>query len=119
VSLVIAILLALFLLPWPWGGVAVIVAAVWESATALVGFWWTSRRPHAVGAEALSGMTAEVVSSCRPLGQVRVRGEIWQARCEQGAAVGESVRVTRMDGLTLVVEPATPGPGDPGGRGAP
>jgi membrane protein implicated in regulation of membrane protease activity len=37
---------------------------------------------------------------------VRIDGELWNARCEDGEArVGESVRVRRVDGLTLVVEP--------------
>ena len=49
---------------------------------------------------------AEVVSPCRPLGEVRVRGELWRARCEEGADVGETVRIERLDGLTLVVRQA-------------
>jgi membrane protein implicated in regulation of membrane protease activity len=39
-----------------------------------------------------------------PVGQVRVRGELWEARCSEGAGVGESVRLARIEGLTLVVE---------------
>lgn len=58
------------------------------------------------GAEAMIGEEAEVVSPCRPLGQVRVLGELWRARCEEGADVGETVRIERLDGLTLVVRRA-------------
>ena len=45
-----------------------------------------------------------MLAPCRPTGQVRIGGEIWEARCEAGADVGETVRVTGLDGLTLLVE---------------
>ncbi len=71
-------------------------------------FWlrWSRRRRPAVGAEALVGAEAEVVEPCRPVGTVRVRGELWRARCERGAGAGERVRVRAVEGLELVVEPA-------------
>jgi membrane protein implicated in regulation of membrane protease activity len=47
-----------------------------------------------------------VVTRCAPLGQVRLQGELWRARCEEGADPGERVRVRALDGLTLVVERA-------------
>jgi membrane protein implicated in regulation of membrane protease activity len=37
---------------------------------------------------------------------VRLDGELWEARCDQGAARGDSVVVERLDGLTLVVSPS-------------
>jgi membrane protein implicated in regulation of membrane protease activity len=49
-----------------------------------------------------------VITACRPLGQVRVDGEIWAARCESGADIGTAVRVEDRDGLTLVVRPTQP-----------
>jgi hypothetical protein len=48
---------------------------------------------------------AEVVVPCRPSGQVRVHGELWEARCAAGADIGEDVRITALEELTLVVEP--------------
>jgi membrane-bound serine protease (ClpP class) len=100
-----AILLALFLLPAPWGLVLVSVAAVVEIAETF--FWIRISRRWRVraGAETLIGARAEVAAPCRPLGQVRVAGELWRARCERGAAVGETVRIVARDGLTLLVEP--------------
>lgn len=103
--LVIAILLAVFLVPWPWSGVAVVAAAAWESLSALIGIWYSQRDRPRVGAEALVGRSAKVVTPCRPIGQVRVGGEIWRAHCQRGAGAGERVRVRAVDGLTLVVEP--------------
>ena len=104
-SLLIAILLAVFLLPWPWSGLAVVTAAVWETVSALVGVWYSQRGRPQVGVEALVGSSAEVVEPCRPLGRVRLAGELWRARCDEGADAGERVRVRAVDGLTLVVEP--------------
>jgi membrane-bound serine protease (ClpP class) len=41
-------------------------------------------------------------------GMVRVRGELWRAVAPQPVGAGGSVRVIRVDGLTLHVEPAEP-----------
>jgi len=48
---------------------------------------------------AVSGLTAGVE------GMIRVHGELWQAVSAQPAAAGASVRVLRIDGLKLHVEP--------------
>jgi membrane protein implicated in regulation of membrane protease activity len=106
VSLLIAILLAIFVLPSPWGVVAILVSAVWEVGEAYLMIRWTQRWRAQVGSEALVGKTARVVVACTPKGQVSVKGERWQARCEIGAGVGEDVVVRAIDGLTLVVVPA-------------
>ena len=100
-----AILLAAFVVPAPWGLALVSVAAVVEVAETF--FWIRLSRRWRVraGAETLIGARAAVVADCRPLGQVRVAGELWRARCERGARVGETVRVVARDGLTLLVEP--------------
>jgi membrane-bound serine protease (ClpP class) len=45
----------------------------------------------------------EVSDECLPNGRVRVQGELWNARCPEGAARGERVRITGLDGLTLEV----------------
>jgi membrane-bound serine protease (ClpP class) len=105
VALVVAILLALFVVPAPWGIPLVAGALVLEVAETAFWVWLSKRRRPTVGAEALIGATAEVVAPCRPLGRVRVRGELWQARCERGADAGETVRVQALDGLVLLVAP--------------
>jgi membrane-bound serine protease (ClpP class) len=63
-------------------------------------------RRKAVGAQTLIGKDAVVSIPCRPVGQVRLDGEIWEARCDAGASQGDRVRVIGRDGLTLVVEAA-------------
>src|SRR5262249_37082751 len=102
--LVIAVALALFVLPPGWG-IAVIVAGVAIERGEVAG-WMRFLRRYRVrtGREALIGASAEVLEACDPSGRVRLRGEIWHARCRTPAAVGERVKVTAVDGLTLEVE---------------
>ena len=57
-----------------------------------------------VSAKTLIGSTATVTTNCRPHGQVFVDGEIWEARCADGAHRGETVTVASRDLLWLVVE---------------
>lgn len=104
--LVGAIALAIFVLPPGWGLALVVVAMVVEVAE--VGFWIRFLRRYRVttGAEGLVGSRAEVIEACAPTGRVRLRGEIWRARCSPRAEVGDRVTVTGVDGLTLEVEPA-------------
>ena len=68
---------------------------------------YSRRRSVQVGVGALVGRQAAVVVPCRPRGQVRVHGELWQAHCADGADRGDVVvvRAVDTDGLTLVVEP--------------
>jgi membrane-bound serine protease (ClpP class) len=53
------------------------------------------------GAQAMVGQLAVVMNAS---GQVEVRGELWAARAGRELVVGETVRVTGVDGLVLVVE---------------
>jgi membrane-bound serine protease (ClpP class) len=68
-------------------------------------FWIRlSRRRHpTTGAEALVGAEGVAVSDCRPDGQVRLRGELWSARCAEGVDAGERIVVDSVNGLTLEV----------------
>jgi membrane-bound serine protease (ClpP class) len=106
VILVGAILLAAFVLPPLWGILAVAGAALVEIAETAFWIHLSRRRRIQVGPEALIGARGEAVTACRPDGQVRLRGELWQARCEDGVEAGEPVRVVGRENLTLVVEPA-------------
>ena len=102
--LVGAFLLAVFVLPSPWGIVVVVAAAVVEVAETAFWIHLSRRRRVRVGVETMVGLTGEVVTACRPEGQVRVGGELWRARCADGAQPGETVRIRAVDGLTLVVD---------------
>ena len=104
--IVIAILLLLFVLSPVVGAIVVAAAIVFEGAELV--FWRRVLARYRIGAgpETMVGETAVVVERCEPAGTVRVRGEIWKARCEAGAAPGDAVRILAVDGLTLAVEPA-------------
>jgi membrane-bound serine protease (ClpP class) len=104
--LVGAILLAVFVLPTAWAIPVVVVVAVVEVAETLFWIRLSRRGKVKMGPETLVGAVGEVVTRCAPLGQVRLQGELWRARCEEGADPGERVRVRARDGLTLVVERA-------------
>jgi membrane protein implicated in regulation of membrane protease activity len=106
--LIAAVLFAVFVLPFGWGVAAVAGAAALEVVEVFFWIWLSKRYRIQVGAETLVGDRATVVTPCRPTGQVRVQGELWQARCREGADVGETVRVVELDGLTLVVEREAP-----------
>lgn len=62
------------------------------------------RKPVTTGVEVLLGQSAKVVSGFPGDGRVLVDGEIWQAKCDQPLAIGQSVVVRRVSGLYLVVE---------------
>ena len=103
-TFIAAILLAIFVLPSPWGLVAIILSGVYEIGQTVLTIRWSQRRQAHIGAEALVGATARVVERCDPVGKVSVNGEIWNARCDEVAEHGESVRIQRLEGLTLLVE---------------
>ena len=63
------------------------------------------RRPVATGIEAMIGARAEVVSDFIETGVVRYGGEIWTARSGRPLRAGQVVRVAKVEGLVLVVEP--------------
>jgi membrane-bound serine protease (ClpP class) len=103
VFLILAFVLLIFL-PSPWNLVAFTVCLVLFFGELL--FWNRTMRGRrkVVGAQTLVGQQAEVLAPCRPTGQVRVGGELWEARCDAGADTGDTVRVVEVRGLTLLVE---------------
>jgi membrane-bound serine protease (ClpP class) len=99
--------LLLFLLPSPWNLVG--FAGCLALFVGELLFWHSRvrRKRKVVGAQTLIGKEASVLSACRPDGQVRISGEIWAARCDDGVDAGEKVTVVSRDELTLVVERVT------------
>jgi membrane-bound serine protease (ClpP class) len=100
------ILLAVFVVPWPWGIATVIGGGLLDVAESFAFLKWSRRRTSSVGAEALVGQTAVVETPT----QVRVAGELWTARTDSPLRVGDEVVVREVDGLTLVVTPQSPAP---------
>lgn len=95
------ILLAVFVVPWPWGLVTVLAGGLLDVAESVVLLRWSKRRRSTVGAETLVGRTAVVATPT----QVRVAGELWNARSNgRRLTVGDEVVVRGVDELTLEVE---------------
>jgi membrane protein implicated in regulation of membrane protease activity len=104
VLVLIAIALAIFVLPEPWGLVAIVLAAVADVTEVIIFRWWSQRKRARVGVQVLVGKTAVALSALAPRGQVRIDGEIWEARSASPVARGDEVVVRDIDGLTLLVE---------------
>jgi membrane-bound serine protease (ClpP class) len=105
--MVLLLALLLFLvLPPPWnviGGLASVAVGVFE-----VVYWQRRMRRHKVqtGVEDLIGAIGEVTEPLAPSGQIRVLGELWQARSSSELPAGSRVRVVALHGLTLEAESA-------------
>lgn len=101
----IGVLLAIFVLPSPWGLVAVAMGGVLDVAETFLFIWWSKRRKATVGVDSLVGKSGVAVGELWPEGQVKVNGEIWKARCDGGCDPGTRVVVRAVKGLMLEVEP--------------
>ena len=63
------------------------------------------RRPHSTGLSSLIGAKGVVRSPLEPLGQVKVNGELWRAKAEEGELLkDEPIEVVDIEGLTLIVK---------------
>lgn len=102
--LILALILALIFLPMPWSLLVIAVAAVLELSLWFFGIRYSRRRKAQVGVQTMIGLVGEAISTLAPEGQVKLDGEIWQAHAENGARVGDHVRVTAVRGLMLAVE---------------
>lgn len=89
-------------------GVAVVVLAVaWRRGRR----WLASGSPVPMNADALRGehaLVATAIDNARDQGRVMLQGMEWTARSADGAPipVDTRVRVVRVDGVKLLVEPA-------------
>jgi membrane-bound serine protease (ClpP class) len=105
-ALIFAIFLAVFVLPPGWGVAVILAGMTIEIGEAALWIRLSRRaRPAIGGIETLIGAHGVAATACRPEGQVRVRGELWQAVCPDGIDAGESVVVEGLTGLTLRVRP--------------
>lgn len=104
--LIILAIALLLLLPSPWSFVGFFVVFGLWLVELLLWNRTVKHRRKAVGAQTLIGREAVVSAPCRPIGQVRLDGEIWAARCNAGASPGDRVRVIGRERLMLLVEAA-------------
>lgn len=80
----------------------------------LMGIAMKAQRNKVVtGAQGLVGETGVAQTALSPQGKVFVHGELWNAIASTPLAVGELVRVNKVDGLTLEVAPLGTAPPQP------
>ena len=65
----------------------------------------SQRRPAVTGVAGMIGELGQAMTAIGPEipGRVATHGEIWEATSEESIPEGARVRVTRVDGLRLVV----------------
>ena len=115
--LVLALLLLIFL-PYPWNLAAALASSLAGAFEVL--YWERRMRRHPVqtGHEALIGATGEAVAPLAPIGQVRVKGELWEAHSSTPVERGARVQVVAIDDLRLEVRPAETSSGHASAAGA-
>jgi membrane-bound serine protease (ClpP class) len=93
-----------FQIAWPLiGGMALAGALV---VLLMASYFVRSRRqPVVTGVDLLLSEPAVAITAFERSGPVRVRGEIWNAVTRAPVQLGQQLRVVRVDGLTLEVEP--------------
>lgn len=85
------------------GGIALLAAVL--MLWVMTRFMSIRRRPAKGGEEELIGSEARVVEDFEGSGHVRLMGERWNARSDRPLVKGQMVRVSRIDGLIVEVEP--------------
>jgi membrane-bound serine protease (ClpP class) len=63
------------------------------------------RRPVVTGTQAMIGSVAEAFEDFGSSGRVRVGAELWNAHSSAPVRAGQPVRIVRVEGLSLWVEP--------------
>jgi membrane protein implicated in regulation of membrane protease activity len=104
--LLLALLLLIFL-PYPWNLAGALASTVVGAVEILYWERRMRRRPVQTGHEALVGATGEAVARLAPLGQVRVKGELWEAHSSTPIERGARVQVVAIEDLRLEVRPAS------------
>lgn len=67
------------------------------------------QRAVVTGAEQMIGSDATVIEWKNGFGRVRTHGEIWSAKGPTDLTIGATVRIDRLDGLTVIISPASNG----------
>ena len=90
-------------------GLPLIGAVATVGGLSVIGIVWLAARSrgHRVvsGVQGMLGESAEAVDGFAERGVVRYGGELWKARSSQPVQPGQAVRIAKVEGLTLWVEP--------------
>jgi len=89
--------------------IGLIVSIATVAAAGLLGIVWFAMRararPVVSGMEEMTRLTAEALADFDREGPVWVHGERWQAESSEPIKKGQDLRITRVNGLRLQVEP--------------
>jgi membrane-bound serine protease (ClpP class) len=92
----------------PWTLIALVAAATAAFFLVVIGMALRARRrPVVSGREELIGARGQIIEQANGQWWARVHSEVWKVRSRTDLHPGQSVRVTRIDGLMLEVEPDT------------
>ena len=101
-SFIVGTLIAFLFLDGIWR--VVLIAAVALLELAEIGLWLRWRKvATTTGVEGLVGTYGTALTDCAPDGQVKVKGQIWKARCRDGVSAGDGIEVIGVEGLRLDV----------------
>ena len=95
-------------LPWATIGAAATTTAVFFALIVGAGIRALQRKVT-TGIEGLIGSVGVAKTDLKPSGFVNVKGEEWQARSDSPVRKGMRVKVVKLEGLTMLVEPAKEG----------
>lgn len=70
--------------------------------------WSDRRRSAATGVEAMIGSKAEVIQGRNGSSKVAFRGEIWDAVSHADLSAGQTVKITGVERMKLLVEAVNP-----------
>ena len=97
-SFIVGTLIAFLFLDGIWKIALIAGVALLELAE--IALWLKWRKvTSSTGVEAMVGMTGVALSDCRPDGQVRVKGQIWNDTSSEPLTAGDKIEVTRTEGL--------------------
>ena len=102
--LIIGLVLSTIFLSWPSRLLVIIPLALIEGFELMMWLKWRKVR-SVTGAEGIIGLRGKSLTDCRPTGHVKVKGQIWKARCTIGVLKDQDVVVTNVNGLLLEVDP--------------
>jgi membrane-bound serine protease (ClpP class) len=90
-------------------GLPLIVSLATLGGLIVIGIAWLAARsrgaPVVTGKQGMIGEKAEVFDGIEGKGVVRYGGELWNARSDVPLRPGQAVRIVRVEGLTVWVEP--------------
>ena len=90
-------------------GLPLIGAVATIGGLVVLGIGWMAARSRSrrvvTGMQGMLGEKAEVFRGFEGKGVVRYGGELWNARSSQPLQAGQAVRIAKVEGLTVWVEP--------------